>query len=232
MFPPLECADDDGLLAIGGELSEATLARAYSSGIFPWPIEGLPLLWFAPPQRAVLFFDEFHVSRRLQRELRASRFQIRIDTNFESVILACAAPREHESGTWITDEIREAYTRLHRAPKQNAACANNCNVKNFGAQKLQAHSIETYCDGELVGGLYGVSLGAYFCGESMFHRASAASKAALIFLVEHLKNRGASWIDIQMMTPLFASFGAREIEREEFVKMLQAAQSQPVSLFD
>ena len=212
MFPPVECADEDGLLAIGGELTLETLRCAYSHGIFPWPVEGLPLLWFAPPQRGILFCDEFSLSRRTQRAIRNSGFQIRIDTNFENVIRACAAPREGEDGTWITDEIISAYCELHRAG--------------------YAHSVETYLNGELVGGLYGVSWGAYFCGESMFHRVDDASKAALAHLIEYSQARGARWIDIQMMTPHFQAFGAREVPRAEFLSMLQSSMEQPVRLFD
>ncbi len=212
MFPPVEHADEDGLLAIGGDLSSRTLHLAYSRGIFPWPVEDLPLLWFAPPQRGILFCDEFNVSRRLRRTLRSGRFKVCIDVDFEAVIRGCAAPREGEDGTWITDEIIKAYTRLH--------CEG------------LSHCVATYLDGELVGGLYGVSWGAYFCGESMFHRETDASKAALVHLVEHVQSRGATWIDIQMMTPHFRLFGAREVPRAEFVQMLQDAMQQPVCLFD
>lgn len=212
MFPPVEHADEDGLLAIGGDLSSRTLHMAYSRGIFPWPVEDLPLLWFAPPQRGILFCDEFIVSRRLRRTLRSGRFKVCIDNDFEAVMRGCAAPREGEDGTWITDEIIKAYTRLH--------CEG------------YAHCVATYLDGELVGGLYGVSWGAYFCGESMFHRTADASKAALVHLIEHVQSRGATWIDIQMMTPHFRLFGAREVPRPEFTRMLQGAMQQPVRLFD
>jgi leucyl/phenylalanyl-tRNA--protein transferase len=212
MFPPVEHADEDGLLAIGGDLSSPTLHLAYSRGIFPWPVEELPLLWFAPPQRGVLFCDEFNVSRRLRRTLRSGRFKVCIDTDFGAVMQGCAAPRAGEDGTWITEEILEAYTRLHR--------------------EGYAHCVATYRDGELVGGLYGVSWGAYFCGESMFHREDDASKAALVYLVEHIQSRGATWIDIQMMTPHFRLFGAREVPRAEFTQMLQTAIQQPVRLFN
>jgi leucyl/phenylalanyl-tRNA--protein transferase len=212
VFPPVEWADDDGLLAFGGDLDPLTLECAYRQGIFPWPVEGLPLLWFAPPKRAVLFFDEFRVSTRLRRELRQKDFQIKIDSAFEQVMEGCAAPRKDEEGTWILPEMQQAYARLHR--------------------KGIAHSVETWKDGELVGGLYGVSWGSYFCGESMFHVQSGASKAALVYLVEYLRGRGATWIDIQMMTPHFASFGAREIPRDNFQGLLNAAFNQSTCLFE
>ena len=216
MFPAVELADDDGLLAVGGEASPDVLCAAYSRGVFPWPVAGLPLLWFAPPARAVLFLDEFHVPRRLHRSLRAEPFEICTNTNFSAVIRACAAARRNGEGTWITRDMSTAYTHLHRA-------GSDCG--------LRAHSIEAYRGGELVGGLYGVARGAYFCGESMFHRQSDASKACVIALSAQLKTRGATWLDIQMMTPLFASFGAREVPREEFTVMLRAAWKQPVNLF-
>jgi len=210
-FPPVEWADEDGVLAVGGNLEIETLRTAYHSGIFPWPVEDCPLLWFAPPQRAVLNFEEFHISRRLARQLRSTAFEMRIDSNFEQVIEACAVQRKYAEGTWITPEMMAAYVKLHEAG--------------------EAHSVEIYLDGELVGGLYGVSFGAYFAGESMFHRVSGASKAALVHLVAHLQTRGARWLDAQMMTPLFESFGAREVPRAEFMRELQKALNQPVRLF-
>lgn len=212
-FPPVEYADDDGLLAMGGDLDIATLQAAYSQGIFPWPIrERFPVLWFAPPQRALLFFDEFHVGRRLRRELRHAGFETRVDFNFPAIIQACARARRRERGTWITKRMQNAYIRLHHAGI--------------------AHSVETYQDGELVGGLYGVAIGAYFCGESMFHTHSGASKAAFIHLVEHLQARGATWLDAQMLTPLLESFGAREVPRDEFMSLLREAQQRSVVLFE
>lgn len=212
MLPPLETADEDGLLAIGGDLSGETLTRAYHSGIFPWPIEDFPTLWFAPPQRCVLLLAEFHVSKRLRRDLKKTHFEYSIDGDFASVIKSCAAPRAYEKKTWILPEMQSAYGELHRAG--------------------HAHSVEVHAQGALVGGLYGVSWGNYFCGESMFHRVDNASKAALIFLVEHLQSRGATWLDVQMPTPLFLSFGARLILRGEFMALLGDAMKSEIALFD
>jgi leucyl/phenylalanyl-tRNA--protein transferase len=209
MFPCVDDADEDGLLALGGNLDSRTLRAAYERGIFPWPHgDGYPTFWFAPPQRAVLFFNELHVSKRLRRSLKSRGYEYSHNRAFSQVIAACAAPRASESGTWINTEMQRAYEKLHR--------------EGF------AHSIETWREGELVGGLYGVSHGAYFCGESMFSRESDASKGALLFLIETLRNRGASWIDIQMMTPHFEAFGARLISRDEFTTKLSAAWNSPV----
>ena len=169
MFPPVELADEDGLLCYGGDLSVETLVESYSKGIFPWPHDDYPLLWFAPPMRGVLFVDEFHLSRRAWRELRKTRFEMRINSDFIGVMNGCGTIREYSEGTWVNDEIKAAYFRLH--------------------QLGIAHSVETYLDGALVGGLYGVSWGNYFCGESMFHTVDNASKAALAFLVDRCHNR-------------------------------------------
>jgi len=204
MFPPVEEADEDGFLAWGGDLESETLRLAYQSGIFPWPVENLPLLWFAPPERAILRVADFHVSRSLRKLLRQKPWEIRINTNFEAVIQACAcAPRPTQEGTWITRDIQRAYCRLH--------------------QSGQAHSIEVYLENELVGGLYGVNWGGYLAGESMFHRVSGASKVALVYLVEHLQKQGVTWLDCEVLNPLFEASGAREIPREEFMPMLKAA---------
>lgn len=208
-FPPVEFADEDGLLCVGGNLSSETLCLAYHQGIFPWPFsEHASLVWFAPPRRGVLFLDEVHIPKSARKMLRNTKYQCRIDTNFDQVIRHCAANR---GDTWITSAMVSAYNQLH--------------------DQGVAHSVEAYLDGELAGGLYGVSWGKYFCGESMFHLRSGASKAALVHLVQHLQEHGAQWIDIQNMSPLFELFGAREIPRERFMELLQDAIHATGSLF-
>ena len=216
MFPPVEVADEFGVVCWGGEISPATLTAAYHQGIFPWPHRGMPTLWFAPPQRALLWCDELYLNKRLQRSLRQSNFEIRFDFAFDEVIEACAAPRWSEGvwerGSWINNAIKRAYKGLHRSG--------------------HAHSVETWRDGELVGGLYGVSWGAYFAGESMFYRQGGASKAAVAGLVQHLKSRGVEWLDCEVMTPHFEQMGAREVPRAQFMPMLAAALAQPARLFE
>jgi leucyl/phenylalanyl-tRNA--protein transferase len=211
MFPPVETADEDGFLCWGGNLEIETLRLAYHSGIFPWPDENAPLYWFAPPRRTLLFLDELHLGSRLRRYLKNSPFEIRVDTQFEATMRGCAGLRSDGEGTWITPAMLKAYTRLHQAG--------------------DAHSIEAWRDGELVGGLYGVSFGTYFCGESMFTKVDNASKAALIWLTDHMKRRGAKWIDCQMMTPHFEAFGAREVERSDFMALLQNEMKRKPDLF-
>ena len=204
-FPPVNMADDDGLLAVGGDLELESLLCAYRSGIFPWPTDDQALLWFAPPRRAVLFVDEFHTPRRLERALRKAPFSCSMDTAFRDVISRCAevTNRGEQRGTWITDDIIEAYCRLHTA----GFC----------------HSIETFLHGELVGGMYGVQIGRFFAAESSFYRVSDASKAAMCHLISHLKARGIPWLDCQVLTPFSRSFGAREIPRTEFMRLLGEA---------
>ncbi|MCB0303096.1 MAG: leucyl/phenylalanyl-tRNA--protein transferase [Calditrichaeota bacterium] len=206
-FPPLEFADPEyGLLAIGGDLEVGSLELAYRSGIFPWPERAGQILWFAPPQRAVLFFEEFHIPRRLQRHLRHAPFTFRIDQDFPAVIRHCAASknRGRQRGTWIIPEMIPAYIDFHRA--------------GF-AQSFEAYNPA----GKLVGGLYGVRIGRYFAGESMFYLESNASKFALVNAVSYLRQEGLEWMDIQMLTPLLAQMGAREIPRDAFMKLLRAA---------
>lgn len=208
-FPPIEQARrrPNGLLAAGGDLSPARLLDAYRHGIFPWFNAGEPILWWSPDPRMVLFVEELHISRSLQRTLRRGRFQTRMDTCFGEVIQRCAEPRPGQAGTWITAEMTQAYVRLHELG--------------------HAHSVETWCDGALVGGLYGVhrrsTLGgsAVFFGESMFSRMDDASKVALVHLVEYCKQRGIGLIDCQQDTPHTASLGARTIPRAEFKRWLE-----------
>ncbi len=208
-FPPLEQALDEpnGLLAAGGGLSTARLLEAYRQGIFPWYGEGEPILWWSPDPRMVLVPGELKVPRSVGKMLRKSHFEVRADTAFRDVMVACAAPRRGQRGTWITGEMVEAYTRLH--------------------QLGHAHSVETWIGGDLAGGLYGVALGRAFFGESMFSRATDASKIALVHLVRQLQRWEFGIIDCQMATPLLASFGAREIPRREFSNRLKELVNYP-----
>jgi leucyl/phenylalanyl-tRNA--protein transferase len=210
-FPDPRYARGD-VVAIGDDLSVETLRDAYRHGIFPWPHEDLPMPWFSPRRRTVIFFDELQVGRSLRRAERRSGFSYSIDRAFDEVIASCAeTPRGDDTGTWIGPEIIDAYTKLHRAG--------------------DAHSVEVWRDGDLIGGLYGVDAGGVFTGESMFHRAPDASKLALMFLIEHLRARGASWIDCQVMTPHMKALGAREIWRNRFLDMLAQEQATGRSLF-
>ena len=202
-FPEVEraLAEPNGLLAAGADLSLSRLLEAYRNGIFPWFSHDQPILWWSPDPRMVLFPSELKISRSLARTLRSTRFEVRADTAFDAVIEGCRQPRRGESGTWITEEMAEAYGTLHRA--------------GF------AHSVETWLDGKLVGGLYGVALGRAFFGESMFARVSDASKVALVALARQLQHWGFGVIDCQMNTAHLASLGAREIPRAEFTRRLR-----------
>ena len=202
-FPAAELAlkDPNGLLAIGGDLAPARLLNAYSHGIFPWFSDDTgPILWWSPDPRAVIFPDAVNVSRSLRRTLLHGAFEVRLDTVFEDVVRGCAAPRDGDPRTWITPAIRAAYCELHRLG--------------------YAHSVETWADGELAGGLYGVSVGRMFFGESMFARESDASKVALAHLVAMLRARGFPLIDCQQQTGHLASFGARPISRAQFANLV------------
>ncbi len=202
IFPDVSLANGDGLLAVSRQIDTEHILAAYQSGIFPWPADNSLLLWFAPPMRGVLDFEDFKVSKRLRREFRRKGFTLAINTRFGEVMEGCARqPRPGQDGTWITPKMLKAYKELR---KQGYAV-----------------SFETLdAEGNLAGGLYGLLLGRYFSGESMFHHVSGASKFALVELVDWLKGRGLSWLDTQMVTPLLASFGAREIPREEFMKRI------------
>ena len=201
-FPPVDRAlhDPNGLLAAGGDLSPERLLDAYAHGIFPWFGEDDPLLWWSPDPRMVLFTPELHVAKSLRRVIRSGRFTVTFDRAFAGVMAGCAAPRADQEGTWITDEMVAAYTELAR--------------RGF------VHSVETWEGGRLVGGLYGVALGRMFFGESMFARASNASKVALVTLVRQLERWGFEMIDCQMTTGHLASLGAREVPRAAFVERL------------
>ncbi|HEY5931195.1 MAG TPA: leucyl/phenylalanyl-tRNA--protein transferase [Burkholderiales bacterium] len=202
-FPPLSRAlrDPNGLLAAGADLSPERLKQAYGSGIFPWFSEGQPILWWSPDPRMVLFPAELRVSRSLSKALRKDNFELRCDSAFPEVMQACSEPRAGQDGTWISARMVEAYSVLHR--------------------QGVAHSVETWRDGELVGGLYGIALGRVFFGESMFSRATDASKIALVALVRQLGRWNFGMIDCQMNTPHLASLGAREIPRAEFTRRLK-----------
>lgn len=208
IFPYPHLAEESGLLAVGGDLSEARLLLAYSLGIFPWYSEGEPILWWSPDPRLVLLPDDLNISRSLRQTLNKKIFNITLDTAFEEVINNCAkVHRKDSGGTWITDDMIDAYIRLH----------------HLG----HAHSVEAWSDEKLVGGLYGVSLGSAFFGESMFTKKSNASKAAFATLVQQLARWGFSLIDCQLTTPHLISLGANEMPRAEFLKMLKAALSKP-----
>lgn len=202
-FPSLDSAlnEPNGLLAIGGDLTPERLLEAYRLGVFPWFSPGEPILWWSPDPRMVLFPQQIKVSRSLEKKLRRGDYEIRFDTAFRAVMEACAeAPRQGQNGTWIVQEMIEAYCRLHELG--------------------YAHSAEAWLDGELVGGLYGVAIGRMFYGESMFHRVTDASKVAFVHLVRLLHQNGYGLIDCQMHTSHLASFGASEIPRAEFMRHL------------
>ncbi|HPO14286.1 MAG TPA: leucyl/phenylalanyl-tRNA--protein transferase [Candidatus Hydrogenedentes bacterium] len=201
LFPPPHHAED-GLLAVGGDLHPKRLLLAYGHGIFPWYSEGEPIMWWSPDPRTILIPEEFHVSRSLKRVIKGGEFRVTLDTAFAAVISGCAtAPRKREKGTWIVPEMEQAYIRLH--------------ALGF------AHSAECWRGEELAGGLYGVSLGACFFGESMFSRCANASKVALAFLVEQFKRWDISLIDCQLTTPHLIGLGAREVSRDEYLNMLR-----------
>lgn len=191
----------NGLLAAGGDLSAPRLLEAYRHGIFPWFNSGEPILWWSPDPRMVLFPDEFKISRSLGKTLRHGKHEVRCDTAFEEVMRACAAPRDDQGGTWIHEDMIAAYGALHELG--------------------YAHSVETWLDGKLVGGLYGIAIGRMFYGESMFHTSRDASKIALAHLARQLEDWQFGMIDCQMNTPHLASLGAHEIPRTEFIARLQ-----------
>lgn len=208
LFPPVSLANEDGVLALGGRPDPETLKDAYSHGIFPWPHDGLPLLWFSPDPRFALVPEEAHISRSLRKRMRRGDLEVRADTAFSEVIRKCArTPRPGQDGTWITREMVAGYTALH-------------------AEGL-AHSIETWQDGVLVGGLYGVSLGGVFFGESMYTEAPDASKVAFATLLAQLVRWRFQLVDCQSWTGHLERFGAREWPRPRFMAVLRSALRRP-----
>jgi leucyl/phenylalanyl-tRNA--protein transferase len=195
-----EAADAQGLVAVGGDLRPETLLEAYRRGVFPWYDESLPVCWWSPDPRAIIPLDEFHVSRRLGRTIRAGRYTVTVNRDFSAVMRGCSIRAE---GTWITPDMLEGYERLHELG--------------------HAHSVETWRDDELAGGVYGVSLGGLFSAESMFHLHSDASSVALVTLVERLRARGYALLDVQMVTEHTAKLGAVEIPRRDYLKRLRHA---------
>jgi len=208
-FPPVELASPEGLLAVGGDLRAERLLEAYRHGIFPWYNDDQPILWWSPDPRAVLFPDKLHISRSLKRSLRLNRFTVTLDTQFRDVMRGCAEPRPQypEGGTWITQGMVDAYTQLHELG--------------------YAHSVETWHEGQLVGGLYGVALGGIFFGESMFARVPDASKVALVSLMRQLQTWGFRIFDCQQPSRHIKMFGAEDIPRRDFLDHLTTALTLP-----
>ena len=208
IFPSPEYAEEDGLLAVGGDLSEERLLRAYSEGIFPWYSEETPILWWSPDPRLILLPEELRVSRSLRQTIKRGVYHVTMDKAFGEVIGNCASiHRKEGEGTWITAEMMSAYVRLHDS--------------GF------AHSVESWYGGELAGGLYGVSLGGVFFGESMFVKRRDASKVAFVKLVQQLREWGFQLVDCQITTGHLKSFGAREVPRLEFMNRLREALKRP-----
>jgi leucyl/phenylalanyl-tRNA--protein transferase len=201
------------IVSFGDPLTVENLRSAYRLGIFPWHVDGLPLPWYCPEKRAILEFTDLHIPRSLERARHKAAFTFTIDKDFGAVIENCArVVRNGESGTWITPEFIRSYRELHASG--------------------MAHSVEAWnADGDLVGGVYGVDAGGVFCGESMFHFETNASKLALLFLIESLRERGATWIDAQVMTPHVRALGAKEIRRSEFLRKLRETQGRGLKLF-
>lgn len=213
LFPPATAAEANGLLAVGGDLSPERLLLAYSSGIFPWFSPGDPLLWWSPDPRCLLEFPNLHISRSLSKVLRQQRFRVSFNQAFAAVIAACAEERERTGeGTWISAEMQAAYSELHQ-----------CGY---------AHSVECWQGGDLVGGLYGLSIGRGFFGESMFHRRTDASKVAFVGLARLLAAGGFAFLDCQLPTAHLTSLGAGEISRQQFLSRLAAACGPPSCLPD
>jgi leucyl/phenylalanyl-tRNA---protein transferase len=212
-FPDPRSANEDGVVAVGGDLHPESLLLAYRQGIFPWPVEGLPLLWFSPAERAVLEFSELHIPRSLAYARRRQPFRFTIDGAFAQVIRACAeTARPGQPGTWITPPVIAGYVHLHCIGK--------------------AHSVEAWHQDRLIGGVYGVDVDGAFSAESMFYREPNASKLAFLHLVDQLRGRGLDWIDIEVLTPHMARLGARTVSRDAFLEKLQRTRTRGLTLFD
>lgn len=211
IFPPIESASPEGLLAIGGKLDTETLLAAYQQGIFPWPISpSSPLTWFTPDPRGLIFTHEFHIPKSFQKFLNKCPYTVTFNKQFPAVIQQCAkATRKHEVGTWITKEIEKGYSEFFNAG--------------------YAYSVEVLEGKNLVGGLYGVCIGGYLSGESMFHNKTNASKLALYSLIQQLKKNSIPWLDTQMVTPVIESLGGTNIPRDEFLKILNLAVSKNIT---
>ena len=209
-FPPPTESSPDGLVAMGGELSPKWLLDAYRHGIFPWPVYPQdPMLWWSPDPRAIIPLEGLHISRRLQRTLRAKKFRITCNEAFRDVVHGCATSQDRKFNTWITDDMIAAYTKMH--------------------QLGHAHSLEVWHEGQLVGGTYGLAIGGLFAAESMFYLVRDASKVALVHLVEHLHTSGYTLLDVQQWTPHTGSMGAIEISRSEYLTRLAVAVELPIT---
>ncbi len=204
-FPHPERADAEGLVAVGGDLSLTRLLLAYRSGIFPWTVR--PITWWSPDPRGILELDQFHVSHSLAKTIRKGGFAVTCDRAFRQVMEGCAAPAPGRRSTWISPEFLKAYTELHR--------------------QGHAHSFECWQEEKLVGGIYGVAIGGFFAGESMFHRASNASKISLFHLAEHLREREFELFDLQMLTPITTQLGGSTLPRDDYLARLAEAVARP-----
>ena len=203
VFPSVDNANEDGLLAVGGSLDSETLITAYKNGIFPWPVEdGYPMTWFAPNPRGIIDLEEFKVSKSLTKFLKNTNYKVVFNYDFEQVITRCSViKRKHETGTWIYQDIINAYTELFN--------------------KGLAYTVAVFQDEQIIGGLYGVCIGEVISGESMFHKKDNASKVALVYLIQKLKEKNIKFIDTQMVTPVIESFGGKSIERTEFMRRIE-----------
>ncbi len=211
-FPDPRTATEDGIVAIGGDLHPDTLLLAYRQGIFPWPVEGLPLLWFSPAERGILEFADLHLPRSLAHARRHTTLRFTVDAAFPHVIRACAATsRPGQHGTWITPAMIAAYVRLHR----------------LGI----AHSAEAWREEQLVGGIYGVDVDGAFAAESMFHHTANASKLVLLHLIDYLRAHGLEWLDIEVLSPHLARLGAKAISRDTFLEKLRRTRRRGLRLF-